>query len=70
MKLNQDIYHLLINDDKECFQKKGLTTKHYQLPLELKTLAIVAKLSILNICGGPGYALDHKCEKLSGWLIL
>ena len=52
------------------FPKKGLTTKHYQLPLELKTLAVVAKLSILNICGGPGYALDHKCEKLSGWLIL
>ena len=51
---------------KNVSKKKGLTTKHYQL----KALAVVAKLSILNICGGPGYALDHKCEKLSGWLIL
>ena len=55
---------------KNVSKKKGLTTKHYQLPLELKALAVVAKLSILNICGGPGYALDRKCEKLSGWLIL
>ena len=55
---------------KNVSKKKGLTTKHYQLPLELKALAVVTKLSILNICGGPGYALDHKCEKLSGWLIL
>ena len=55
---------------KNVSKKKGLTTKHYQLPLGLKALAVVAKLSILNICGGPGYALDHKCEKLSGWLIL
>ena len=55
---------------KNVSKKKGLTTKHYQLPLELKALAVVAKLSILNICAGPGYALDHKCEKLSGWLIL
>ena len=55
---------------KNVSKKKGLTTKHYQLPLELQALAVVAKLSILNICGGPGYALDHKCEKLSGWLIL